>query len=219
MPTTGSYLVWKHLFATGVGAERRCLDVGCGAGLLSIQLALNGASSVTAMDIEEAAVANTLTNAFRNGVHERIDGRVANLYTLQADEPYDVIVASLYQMPTDPMGELSGHRPVDYWGRNLIDYLIEQLPALLAQDGVAYLMQISLLGQARTGQLLHEAGFQARVIDYNLHQFSPVFLENLEQIQRVEASSDAFHFTYSDNHVMVMYLVEIRHRDAEPCDE
>ncbi len=68
VPTQGSFLVWKHLFETGVGEGASCIDVGCGCGILAVQLALNGASSVHAIDIDRNAVANTLSNAFRNGV-------------------------------------------------------------------------------------------------------------------------------------------------------
>ena len=210
VPTQGSYLVWKYFFNNKVGANQRCLDIGCGAGLLSIQLALNGASEVCAMDIDNAAVANTLTNAFRNDVADRIQGEVADLYTLKPGKKFDTIVASLYQMPTDPKGQLSGHRPVDYWGRNLLDHCITQLPNLLTDDGTAYIMQISLLGQKETGRLFREVGVKSRIVDYSLYQFTPIFLENMPQIERVEEASDAYHFAYRDSHVMVMYLIEAR---------
>ena len=36
----------------GVGAHQRCLDIGCGSGLLTVQLARNGAAHVHAIDIE-----------------------------------------------------------------------------------------------------------------------------------------------------------------------
>ncbi|NIS31366.1 MAG: hypothetical protein GWN73_14105, partial [Actinobacteria bacterium] len=82
---------------------------------------LNGASRVHAVDIQREAVANTLANAFRNGVSDRVTGEVVDLYTYHPSERYDVVVASLYQMPVDPMGQLGGHRPADFWGRNLLD--------------------------------------------------------------------------------------------------
>ena len=210
VPTQGSYLAWKYLLNHKIGKDQHCLDIGCGAGLLSIQLALNGATEVTAMDVQEEAVANTLTNAFRNGVADRVIGKTADLYTLKPRDKIDIIVASLYQMPTDPKGEISGHRPVDYWGRNILDHCITMLPKLLKDDGTAYIMQISLVGQQETERLLREVGFRSRIVDYSLYQFSPVFLENMVQIERVEQESDAYHFTFRDSHVMVMYLIEAR---------
>ena len=105
VPTTGSYLVWKTLFESGVGKDQACLDVGCGCGILSVQLALNGAARVHAIDIDEAAVGNTLANGFRNGVADRLTGEAIDLYHWQPTERFDLIVASLYQMPVDPYEE------------------------------------------------------------------------------------------------------------------
>ena len=213
-PTEGSFLLWKHLFRTGVGQGRRCLDVGCGCGILSIQLALNGAEHVHAIDIEREAVANTMANAYRNGVEKQIDGAAEDLYTFMPGRRYDLIVASLYQMPVDPHGEIAGHRPVDYWGRNLVDYLIGQLPELLADNGVAYLMQLSIISQVRTQQLLEEVGFQAECVDFDTFKFSPVFMSNLEQIRRVEQLSDAYHLTFGQQDVMVSYLLKLTRKNA-----
>ncbi len=72
VPTQGSFMVWKYLYREGIGAHQRCLDIGCGTGLLTVQLARNGAAHVHAIDIDDAAVKNTLTNAFRNGVADRV---------------------------------------------------------------------------------------------------------------------------------------------------
>jgi S-methylmethionine-dependent homocysteine/selenocysteine methylase/SAM-dependent methyltransferase len=209
-PTQGSFLIWKHLFRSSAGKGRRCLDVGCGSGILSVQLALNGAETVHAIDIQREAVANTLTNAFRNGVADRVRGEVADLYTFLPEQRYDLIVASLYQMPVDPLRQAGGHRPVDFWGRNLLDHLIRMLPELLAEDGVAYLMQLSILGQARTAEQLEQAGFSSRVVDFSFFPFSPIFQENQEQIRRVEQLSDAYHLTFAEENVLVMYLLEVR---------
>ena len=101
-----------------------CLDVGCGCGILAVQLALNGATRVHAIDIDRNAVANTLANGFRNGVADRITGEDVDLYHWDPTEQFDLIVASLYQMPVDPYEEPTGHRPLDYWGRNLLDHFL-----------------------------------------------------------------------------------------------
>ncbi len=211
-PTQGSFLTWKHLLASGAGRDKRCLDVGCGAGVLTVQLALNGAQHVRAIDIQQEAVANTLANAFRNGVADRVSGEVLDLYAYLPEEKYDVVVASLYQMPVDPFGEPTGHRSLDYWGRNLLDHLISLLADLLEPQGAAYVMQISLLSQVRTAELLQDRGLDSKVIDFTFLPFTPTFDRHMEQIQRVEQLSDAYHLSFGEENVLVMYLLEIRHR-------
>ncbi len=212
VPTVGSLLVWKYLLRERVGAGKRCLDVGCGSGLLSVQLALNGAEHVHAIDIQRQAVANTLANAFRNGVADRVSGAEVDLYYVgEPRERYDVVVASLYQLPVDPFEQFTGHRPLDYWGRNLVDHLIGLLPRLLAEDGVALVMQLSILSQLQTAELLERAGLASRIVDFGFFPFTPLFERNREQIERVEQLSDAYHLRLADEDVMVAYLLELTH--------
>ncbi len=210
VPTQGSYLVWKVLFKELIGEGLRCLDVGCGCGILSVQLGLNGAAAVHAIDIDRNAVANTLANAFRNGVSDRVTGDAVDLFQWDPDERYDVVVASLYQMPVDPYEEPTGHRPLDYWGRNLFDHFVGLLPSLLDEGGRAYLMQLSIVGQRRTAELFERHGLEACVLDFSFFPFGPLFSRNKEQILRVEELSDAHHLTLGDEDVMVAYLLEVR---------
>ena len=166
-----------------------------------------------ALDIQKEAVDNAMANAFRNSVADRITGKVADLYTYIPEEKYDLVIGSLHQMPVDPMQEKTGYRRADFWGRNLVDHLIALLPELLVDDGVAYLMQISALSQLRTAELMTQTGLEARVIDFGFFHFSSkytsIFKEHLNQIERVEALSDAFHLRFGQDNVMVMYLLEI----------
>jgi S-methylmethionine-dependent homocysteine/selenocysteine methylase/SAM-dependent methyltransferase len=211
-PTQGSFLLWGYLFKHQLGIGRRCLDIGCGSGILAVQLALNGASHVHAIDIDPAAVENTLTNAFRNGVAGRVTAAEVNLYPWVPEERYELIVASLYQMPVDPLEQVTSHRPADFWGRNLVDHLITVLPKALAPDGVAYLMQLSILSQERTAALLDEHGLEAEVVDFSFLEMAGPFLDNRDQIARVEAYSDAYHLDLGPSDVMVAYLLEVRRR-------
>lgn len=210
VPTQGSFLVWRHLFRERVGAAQRCLDIGCGSGLLSVQLARNGAEHVHAIDLDARAVANTLTNAFRNGVADRVTAAAVDLFPWVPEEPYDVIVASLFQTPVDPFEQVTTHRPLDYWGRNLIDHLIGKLDEALAPGGIAYIMQLSIIGRQRTQELLQEHGFTGRVADFGFFEFHELFRDKQDQIRRVEDQSDAYHLDIGGEEVMVAYLLEVR---------
>ena len=214
-PTQGSFLVWKYLYREGIGAHQRCLDIGCGTGLLTVQLARNGAAHVHGLDIAPAAVKNTMTNAFRNGVADRVSAAVQDLYPWVPEERYDVIVASLYQTPVDPFEPVVSHRPLDYWGRGLVDHLMRMLPEALADDGTAYVMQLSIIGERRTTQLLDRLGYQARVVDFGLFEFTELFNDASDQIARVEDLSDAYHLKLGAMDVMAAYLLEITRKDKE----
>jgi S-methylmethionine-dependent homocysteine/selenocysteine methylase/SAM-dependent methyltransferase len=216
VPTQGSYLLWKHLQRTGLGAGGTCLDVGCGCGILAVQLGLNGAASVHAIDIDRGSVANTLANAFRNDVAALVTGETIDLFQWEPTERFDVIAASLYQMPVDPYEEPSGHRPLDFWGRNLFDRFLGLLPDLLAPGGRALVLQLSILGQVRTAQLLAAHGLTARVVDYSFFPFGEVFETNAEQIARVEELSDAHHLAVGGDNVMIAYLLEIERGGGSP---
>jgi S-methylmethionine-dependent homocysteine/selenocysteine methylase/SAM-dependent methyltransferase len=211
VPGAASFLAWRFLAREGIGAHQRCLDVGCGTGILSVQLALNGAAHVHAIDIDERAVANTLANAFRNGVSHQVSAATADLLPWLPEERYEVIVASLHQQPADPFQQASTHRPVDYWGRILLDQLLGKLPQALAPEGVAYVVQLSVLSRAATDRLLAKAGLAATVVDVGLFPFPPELEGARTQIRRVEELSDAFHVQLGGHDVMAAYLLEIRH--------
>jgi len=91
------------------------------------------------------------------------------------------------------------------------------LPDLLAPGGVPYLMQLSILSQTRTSELLDQSGLVGKVIDFDTFGFSPVFMENVEQIRQVEQLSDAYHLTIEKTEVMVAYLLETTHRGHAPA--
>ncbi|MBA2645080.1 MAG: homocysteine S-methyltransferase family protein, partial [Solirubrobacterales bacterium] len=215
-PGEGGFLAWRYLFDRAVGARQRCLDVGCGTGLLAVQLALNGATHVRALDIDPRAAANARTNAFRNGVSERVTAAAVDLYPWVPEERYEVIVASPYQAPADPFGRVTTYGPVDFWGRSFLDQLISKLPDALAPEGVVYVVQLSILSQQRTVEILAATGFTSQVVDYQLFRSTPELRERAEQIRRVEDLSDAYHLQVGGHDVMVAYLLEVTHARAAP---
>jgi S-methylmethionine-dependent homocysteine/selenocysteine methylase/SAM-dependent methyltransferase len=211
-PGEPSYMAWRYAFREGIGAHQRCLDMGCGTGILAVQLALNGATHVRALDIDDRAAANTLANAFRNGVDDRVTAQTVDVFPWVPEERYEVIVACLNQKPTDPFEGVFSHRLPDYWGRNLVDQLIAKLPEALAPEGVAYLVHLSILSEQGTMETLAAHGLVAQPVDYTLFAFADEQRESRAQIGRVEELSDAYHLTVGEQEVMVAYLLEVRHR-------
>lgn len=127
-------------------------------------------------------------------------------------EPWvDTAGRSLYQTPVDPAVAHS-RQPADFWGRGAVDHVIGLLPRTLAEDGVAYVLQISLLSQERTAELVRRHGLQARVVDFAFLPVTDSFRESAEQIARVERMSDAHHIEVCGEDVLVVYLLEIVHR-------
>jgi S-methylmethionine-dependent homocysteine/selenocysteine methylase/SAM-dependent methyltransferase len=218
-PTPTSLMAWRYLFREVVGPHQRCLDVGTGTGLLAVQLARNGARHVHAIDNDERAVLNALDNAFRNGVAERMTATAVDLYPWVPEERYDVIVASLGQTPVDPFEQVTDHRVRDYWGRSLLDQLLSKLPDALADDGRAYVVQLSIVGRAQTVERLRDAGLVATVVDFLLFPFPVELQESRPQLERVEERSDAYHVTVGDDPAVVAYLLEIRHGNGDDAPD
>nr|MBA2383967.1 hypothetical protein [Actinomycetota bacterium] len=94
----------------------------------------------------------------------------------------------------------------------LLDHLLGLLPRLLEPDGVAYVMQLSILSQLRTAELLEDLDLTGRVVDFGFFPFTEAFGRHREQIERVEQLSDAHHLRLGSADTMATYLLEITHR-------
>jgi D-alanine-D-alanine ligase len=64
------------------------LDLGCGSGFLSIAAAKLGAKQVVAIDIDPRALAATVDNARRNGVHEKIQVLAGSRFEALENGPF-----------------------------------------------------------------------------------------------------------------------------------
>jgi ribosomal protein L11 methyltransferase len=86
--------------ATHDVANQRVLDYGCGSGILAIGAALHGASSVDAVDIDEAAVTATTLNADANNV--RLNAGLPD----QASGAYQTVLANILATPLKVLAPL-----------------------------------------------------------------------------------------------------------------
>jgi release factor glutamine methyltransferase len=105
--TTELYSTWMPYLAGG-----SFLDIGCGAGVISVVAALRGAR-VTALDISAAAVDNTRRNAERHGVADRVRTLRSDVYAgLDPDARFDLIFwnSSYAEAPDDYVYETDLHR-------------------------------------------------------------------------------------------------------------
>ncbi|MBK8877523.1 MAG: 50S ribosomal protein L11 methyltransferase [Haliscomenobacter sp.] len=73
----------------------RVLDFGCGTGILGVLAAQRGAAWVDAVDIEAAAVENTLENAQRNGVSGQLAVFQGDLTAAPGSAIYQIILANI----------------------------------------------------------------------------------------------------------------------------
>ncbi len=96
-PTTRMCLRW---IATHDVTDQRVLDYGCGSGILAIGAALYGATSVDAVDIDEAAVTSTLLNAQANGVQLNAG------FPDKAQATYQTVLANILATPLKVLAPL-----------------------------------------------------------------------------------------------------------------
>jgi release factor glutamine methyltransferase len=145
------------------------LEVGCGAGLTAVLAALRGCSSVTALDISAAAVANARRNAERHGVSDRVRVLRSDMFGgLDADARFDVIFwnSNYAEAPADFAYETElQHAFFDAGYRSHRAYVSEARAHL--NDGGRQLLGFSDLGNRRLlDGFAAEAGLDVRLLEH-----------------------------------------------------
>lgn len=91
-PTFFSVYLLQH---TDIHPGESVLDMGAGSGIQAVYAA-EKTSHVLATDIDDVALKNTLLNARRHGVEDKISVRKSDLFNaLKPDEKFDVIISSI----------------------------------------------------------------------------------------------------------------------------
>lgn len=86
-----SSVIFAKYITRKICEGKTIFDIGCGPGNLGILGAINGAEKVISVDINPAAIQNTLENAHRLGLDKIIDARSGSVFQPVGQEKADLI--------------------------------------------------------------------------------------------------------------------------------
>ena len=163
-PAEDTFLIAKHLKVDGF-----ILDVGTGCGILSV-LAASKAKHIVAVDINPYAARCAKINAEVNGVSDKIDILIGDLFNpIHENLTFDTILFNAPYLPDEKRKESKSL--IEYaWsggkdGREVIDRFIQQAPKYLKPYGRILLVQSSLSDVEKTIREFRKRRLQARIID------------------------------------------------------
>ena len=178
-----SYFSLHLLENTEVHKGESVLDIGAGTGVQAV-FAAEKASHVLAMDISKPALDNTLLNARRLGVADKISVRESDLFNaLGPDEKFDVIISSIpFAMNANTQGN---------W--TLQERFFHDVRKHLNPNGRIYFSTGNLENMSRTRKLAETSGL--KIIHINMNY---VTVQHIEPIVYVFKHAEAAMWTKED---------------------
>jgi release factor glutamine methyltransferase len=185
VPKFGSRLLARHL---PLREGDVVLDLGTGAGLIGVLAARRG-HRVIATDIVETCTQCARANALLNGVGDRLEVRVGDLYAPVAGETFGLIATNPPAIPTPPDRDWSDlHSRMDNGGDDgwaLLDRIIRGAPAHLSAGGRLVFPLFGFLGVERALETLRSVGLAPGVLGQEVQPFPRIARERLEYIRSV----------------------------------
>jgi len=135
----------------------KALDIGCGSGIQSISLALNGAE-VTAVDVNPKALACTEANAKALGLSEKIKIKKSNLFSELKEEKFDLVVFNPPYLPDD--GPKDAALDGGENGLEIIHSFLDKLSLFLNKDGSGWFIVSSVNGFRSMREYSYRKGFR-----------------------------------------------------------
>ncbi len=161
------------------------LDICTGTGALGVVAALEGAASVTVVDVSRRALMAAWINARIRGL--RLRARRGDLVAPVSDQRFDVILSN----PPYVCAE-SDHLPTRgqarAWdggidGRAVLDRVCAEAPKVLAPGGTLLIVQSALCGVDETVQQLAGEGLDVSVAARRRCEFGPVMRSRAQLLE------------------------------------
>ncbi|ALG86788.1 hypothetical protein ACH46_10695 [Gordonia phthalatica] len=162
-------------------AETTVLELCAGSGIASICAALVGAT-VTAVDDTAEALAAIDGNATANGV--AVTGLLTDVRALPASVTADVVIANPPYIPAPPTASAGHAWDAGDDGRDVLDAIIDALPARVRPGGGVLLVQSDVCGVDQTVHRLDLVGFSAAIVDEVPLAFGPVMASRAEWLEQ-----------------------------------
>lgn len=157
------------------------VEVGTGTGVLSLAAARAGAARVVAIDINPNAALSAADNAKLNGLSDRVLPLCSNLLSGVAPRPlFDVILSSPPSFAGEPR-DVADRAWVAGPGYRDIAKLFDQAHERLKPGGRFYLLLSSDSDLGLLGELISDAGFNARLVSERSIVFESFILYELTE--------------------------------------
>lgn len=169
-PSEDTFLLIEALKSRAAG---RALELCCGTGAVGLSVSRK-LDSITALDINPIAVKNTKQNYTKNGLSEKLDAIVGDLFSPLKKQDFDLVFMNPPYLP-DEEGEpkslcwSGGGR-----GRIIIDRFINGLGGFLGENGRALFVQSTLNGIDESLNMIKDQGMVGRIINKADFQFEGI---------------------------------------------
>lgn len=184
-PQHDSWLLAECAVDSGLLAGATVLDMCTGSGVLAIEAARAGASTVVAFDISSEAVDCAERNAAALG--EVIDVRCGSFDEAREAGPFDVVLCNPPYVPSEsaPTGVgLDRAWDAGTRGRSVLDPLCEQAKGLVSNGGSMFVVQSEYSEPSTTLEKLRAQGFVADIKMSRSIDFGPVMQERAAWLER-----------------------------------
>jgi len=166
-PSEDTFLLIDALRA---GAAGRALELCSGTGAVGLSVA-ERLDSITAVDINPVAVKNTRQNYANNGLSDRLDAIVGDLFSPLRGQAFDLIFMNPPYLPNGEGGSEDLSWSGGKGGRRIIDRFINGLAGFLGEKGRALFIQSTLNGIDESLDMIKGEGMVGRVVNEANFQF------------------------------------------------